>query len=252
MTGISREKVVFARATETYCLAGHYDIMLAKELRITVAKAPLFAPDVEDFLGRNADIDFTSFFPRALNIKSSSVIELTDPPNSEDLPEGFDADVWKTALTYKSGGVINFKDNEVITDVPVERYDVLPSWASLAQLTGQGVLEKQIPVDGAKRILLFKGSTFTSVRVPAGGSLPNSKVDNQVIINEWQFRILRDPPLGYPPDVGFGGFPARFFLPKDVILSGFPRSVAVCLRLEEGAQAPPGVSVCVPLKKAAP
>jgi hypothetical protein len=94
---------------------------------------------VIDALGRSIDVMAGAYSVGTVTFPEGTVTEST---RTESVPDGLDAGVYiSLGLMHTPGGLVDIDPNLVVSNTPVERYDVLPQGFGLAQLVGTGAVE---------------------------------------------------------------------------------------------------------------
>lgn len=86
--------------------------------------------------GRQPDGLFGDYSPFGIGLPSGTV--LPAPAGANARPDGFDTVVWQQAALFWPGGLANIDPARVVSVLPVQPYQVLPSQMGLAQLVGRG------------------------------------------------------------------------------------------------------------------
>jgi len=84
-----------------------------------------------------------SYDAQKILLPSGTIVKATKvrPDETPVVPSGFNANIWRDALSYWPGGLETINPRSVVAIGLVGPYVVLPSTAGLAQLTGSGVLK---------------------------------------------------------------------------------------------------------------
>lgn len=61
--------------------------------------------------------------------------------DGKPLPPGFNDELWRELLRFHPAGIAEFDPSSVVSDLPAERYEVMPKWAGIAQLVNEGAIE---------------------------------------------------------------------------------------------------------------
>lgn len=92
------------------------------------------------FAGRMPDTVLSSYSAGEIFLPSGRVARAAR--GMAPLPAGFDAAMWRDAERYWPGGLVAVDPDMVTAAAPVARYEVLPSQMGLAQLLGEGAIER--------------------------------------------------------------------------------------------------------------
>ncbi len=154
VTGIDQDKVVFLGKS---CLPDFYD----KEslLRVRGVIQTLFGRFPTAVHGNYEAVDVIVSgnqvsFPRNQsqpedrppnrNLRYGEGSAPRDPRNPNDIPtpEGYDPELWLSFLRYYPAGLVDIDPLKVVSDLPAERYEVLPQMAGIAKLVSEGAIVK--------------------------------------------------------------------------------------------------------------
>jgi hypothetical protein len=94
---------------------------------------------IEYIIGRR--VDLFAGLVRLANLQVPSLAESKAPNRIFAEPGDVDPRIWAIFAKLHPGGVVELDPGKVIAPDPVERYEVLPGFAGIVQLTRQGVLE---------------------------------------------------------------------------------------------------------------
>lgn len=93
-------------------------------------------------LGRGPDGVFGNYSARSVSFPSGRVTE-TEAEGAAPMPRGFDPEMWREAVRFWPGGLVQVDPKQVIATLRVEPYKVLPSVMGVSQLLGSGALERK-------------------------------------------------------------------------------------------------------------
>jgi len=133
------------------------------------------------------------------NSATKITVNNTEPPEAEN-KNGFESDLaappefeelgWKRFIASSPGGLIDLKNEKIVSPTTPERYEVLPEWAGMAQLLKDGAIVRDM-----------------SSMSPNTALTPN-------MIHLARYKIIKAIP--YYPSGLFGGDATRFLLGKGV------------------------------------
>lgn len=181
------------------------------------------AAAVKGLLGRAPDSVLPVVFASRITIDDQGRAA-RGAPDAQDDSSGLDPEVWKQARLMQPGGLQRLKGREVVTDAATEPYSILPGWAGIAQLVHDGVLVSEPRPDHATRIVISSAMDRPQVIRGPGNSVVNAADSKVNIIEDNQFRIVKDM-KSFPPGVAETG--ARFVLSKGISTSEKPPACVI-------------------------
>lgn len=144
--------------------------------------------------GRTPDVIAAHYSVGAVKLPSGRAARGDWPGRS---PDGFDQGMWRELLRFHPGGLSKIDPDQVLSDVKVESYDVLPQQAGLAQLIGSGQivrLSDGLRID--KPIARFPAGLNGAHSVPfllgAGVPLPAGDPGHSCVIDEDTGQTVQD------------------------------------------------------------
>lgn len=160
-TGIAREKISF-RHGRTCKL--QWSNASPKSLEPHIGRKP------DLFLKENS-VAGIHIFGERINTGISEDIK----KSQIEPPEGFEPNLWKKHLRFMPGGVIDLRQEDIISDAPAAPYEILPKWAGFSKLAHEGAIVpasynrngksiNEVPVFGGSHIKIIKDIPF----YPAG------------------------------------------------------------------------------------
>lgn len=90
--------------------------------------------------GKDADRVGGAYTTSSVNVPDMVFTRL---PRAPYPPEGFDAQIWESAIRFTPRGLARFDPASVVSAMPAKRYEVLPQEIGLAQLQHSGHLDRR-------------------------------------------------------------------------------------------------------------
>ncbi len=168
---------------------------------------------VGKLLGHPADSIMTELYGSRISIDADGIAAPASPAPSDDV-SGLDPETWKEVRLLLPGGLARLKGKTIISDSSTEPYPVLPGWAGIAQLVHDGVLVPEARADHATRIVVDSEGGPPESIVGTGNSVVNATNGVVNIVEEKQYRIVKNL-VEFPPGLG-GDRSLRFVLAKGV------------------------------------
>ena len=94
---------------------------------------------VQRSLGQKPDAVIASYSLQNVNLPSAKVV--LAERDIAPVPKGFDPKMWREAIRFWPGGLVQVDPKKVVAQSPVATYEVLPSQMGLSQLIGAGAIE---------------------------------------------------------------------------------------------------------------
>lgn len=91
--------------------------------------------------GEGNDVIIFTGPPRTVQIIPKEKDEDRKDTDGKPLPPGFNDALWRELLRFHPAGIAEFDPSAVVSDLPAERYEVMPQWAGIAQLVREGAIE---------------------------------------------------------------------------------------------------------------
>ncbi|MEM7223390.1 MAG: hypothetical protein AAF495_10450 [Pseudomonadota bacterium] len=134
VTGVPRERVSFIAPGTCF---GYFH-------EVESDKAKAAHASIKQAIGR--DVDRVNGIYGAWRVSlPSGRNEKAVRPRSVSPPQGVDPTTWQALYRFSPGGIVEFDPATIVSPAPVDRYDVLPQQAGLAQLLQEGSLERRKP-----------------------------------------------------------------------------------------------------------
>jgi Ca2+-binding EF-hand superfamily protein len=205
-TGVPANKVTF-RHSQSCGMASAFDQNPSRQ------ELTRFA--LKKMLGRTPDLFASEYGPMGLHIlddRISNDIAADMESGQVQPPSGFDHDAWMNHIREMPGGLIDLKDEKVVSDAPAVAYEVLPQWAGMAKLVHDGAL---VPYTEQLQTLHFMepGGNSTTINGVASVNLKGG-TNIQILTSNTGYKIVRD--ISYYPSGLAGGFAPHFTIGKGV------------------------------------
>ena len=227
VTGVTADKVVFRRASHCGILNA-YENSKAKEASIlkTIEK---LAGRMPAYFYADRSVTGVHIFNERLTTDTAPGIERAQ----KQAPAGFDEIAWRRHLVFMKGGIKDFKDQTIISDVPAEAYKVLPKWAGLAKLIGDGSI---IPVYGenpSKIVVSSPDRSSITLNGVEAIHINNSSISGiELGPSSRDFRIVKNIPY-YPAGLD-GALSVRFLIAKGITPPGGDPGHSTVMQEETG------------------
>jgi Ca2+-binding EF-hand superfamily protein len=144
-TGVAADKITFRHASEC---GAHSAYDKNKKQQALAA--------LEKLLGRQPDLFFSEYGVIGLHIFGERIntdISEEIKEAQKEPPKGFEANLWKSHIRFMPGGVIDLKNEKIVSDSPAVPYEVLPKWAGFSKLAYEGAISH---VSGPNRVKIVK------------------------------------------------------------------------------------------------
>lgn len=160
-------------------------------------KATRFAAVVGARAGRRPDVLAGAYSLSAIKLPSAMAAVA---PRGLAAPPGFEAALWSHALRFNPSGLARMEPQDVFSSVPVLPYDVLPGQMGLAQLAGQGRIERLS--DGLKIVKPIprfpaglSGAHSVTFLLGQGVPMPSGSPGHSCVVREADGGVMGASPL---------------------------------------------------------
>lgn len=170
------------------------------------AEGESIAASLRRSVGRVPDAMFGVYSAKGIALPSGEIAQYdrAGPPP----PDGFEQAMWRDAIRYWPGGVVEVDPRALVTPAGVERYSVLPSQMGLAQLLGAGAIQRE-PNSRALRVVKpiphmppgMGGAHSEELIFSAGVPVPPGDPVHTCIVREGAGPLASGPRCGGPPPV---------------------------------------------------
>lgn len=133
-------------------------------------------------------------------IKLPSAMAAAAPRGGAPAPAGFDNALWRDAVRFNPSGLAQIQPEDVVSSVPALAYDVLPSQMGLAQLAGQGRIERLS--DGLKIVKPIprfpaglNGAHSVTFLLGQGVPMPSGSPGHSCVVREADGGVMGASPL---------------------------------------------------------